>query len=313
LAIAGERTRFALPTGARVYALPLNGFTTAFEERYQFMPAADLPADWLLGLPMLMERPGGGWAAVTEADMDEYAGLYLTPTSTPSILSARLAPLPKEPKLAVRATLPHASPWRVVMAADRADQLIESDLVLNLNKPCVLKDTSWIKPGKTTFPWWNGFVLDGVKFKPGLNTATTKYYLDFCAANGIEYHSLDGLDNIAWYGGTIVPYEGADPTKALPGIDLPEVLAYAKAKGVKLRIWMNWRAAEKYMTKAFPLYKEWGRRRGDARLPGTRRPGDEPLGPRGGQAGGGESAHGHAAQLSEADRPGADLPEPAHP
>jgi alpha-glucosidase len=258
LAIAGERTRFALPAGTRVHALPLNGFTTAFEKRYQVTPAADLPADWLLGLPMLMERPGGGWAAVTEADVDEYAGLYLAPTSTPPTLAARLSPLPKEPKLAVRATLPHASPWRVVMVADRAGRLIESDLVLNLSKPCALKDTTWIKPGKTTFPWWNGFVLDGVKFKPGLNTATTKYYLDFCAANGIEYHSLDGLDNVAWYGGTIVPYAGADPTKALPDIDLPEVLKYAKAKGVRLRLWMNWRAAEKHMARAFPLYKQWG-------------------------------------------------------
>jgi alpha-glucosidase len=258
LAIAGERTRFALPAGTRTYALPLNGFTTSYEKRYQLRPAAELPADWLLGLPLLLERPGGGWAAITEADVDEYAGLYLAPTAAPATLSARLSPRPKEPNLAVRAPLPHASPWRVVMAADRAGRLIESDLVLNLSKPCALTDTSWIKPGKTTFPWWNGFVLDGVTFQPGLNTATAKHYLDFCAANGIEYHSLDGLDNVAWYGGTIVPYRGADPTKALPDIDLPGVLAYAKSKGVRLRLWMHWGAAEKHMARAFPLYKAWG-------------------------------------------------------
>jgi alpha-glucosidase len=259
LAIARERTRFVLPAGARAFVLPLNGYTTSFEKIYQVKPAAELPADWLLGLPLLFERPGGGWAAITEADLDEYAGMYLAPTTAdPPTLSARLSPLPKEPKLAVRAPLPHASPWRVVMAADRAGRLIESDIVLNLSKPCALKDISWIKTGKTTFPWWNGYHEDGVSFKPGLNTATMKYYLDFCAANGIEYHSLDGVDNIAWYGGTIVPYKGADPTKALPDIDLPEVLRYAKAKGVRLRIWMHWQAAEKYMEKAFPLYHEWG-------------------------------------------------------
>jgi alpha-glucosidase len=191
--------------------------------------------------------------------VDEYAGLYLAPTAAaPGTLSGRLSPLPKEPKLAVRATLPHASPWRVVMAADRAGRLIESDLVLNLSKPRALKDVSWIKPGKTTFPWWNGFDLKGVAFKPGLNTATAKHYLDFCAANGIEYHSLDGLDNVAWYGGTIIPHGGGDPTKALPDIDLPEVLKYAKSKGVRLRMWMHWKAAEAHVAKAFPLYKKWG-------------------------------------------------------
>ena len=259
LAVAGERTRFALPKGTRAYALPLNGFTTSHEKRYEVRPVAELPADWLLGLPLLLERPGGGWAAITEADVDEFAGMYLAPTpGAPGTLSARLSPLPKEPKLAVRATLPHASPWRVVMAADRAGRLIESDIVLNLNKPCAIKDISWIKPGKTTFPWWNGYDLEGVKFKPGQNTATHKHYIDFCAANGIEYHSLDGLDNIAWYGGTIVPYTGGDPTKAIPDIDLPELVKYAKAKGVRLRIWMHWGAAEKHMAKAFPLYKEWG-------------------------------------------------------
>ena len=259
LSIAGERTRFALPKETRSFALPLNGFTTSYEKFYRDGPVAELPADSLIGLPLLLQLPAGGWAAITEADLDEFAGLYLAPTpDAPTTLSGRLSPLPKQPKLAVTSKLPHASPWRVVMIADKAGKLIESDIVLNLNKPSAFKDTSWIKPGKTTFPWWNGFHLDGVKFKPGLNTETVKHYLDFCAANGIEYHSLDGLDNIAWYGGTIVPYKGGDPTQAIKEIDLPEVIKYARAKGVRLRIWMHWGAAQKHMAKAFPLYKEWG-------------------------------------------------------
>jgi len=83
-----------------------------------------------------------------------------------------------------------------------ANRLIESDLVLHLSKPCALKDTSWIKPGKTTFPWWNGFVLDGVNFKPGLNTATTKYYLgDIAGATdftfGAAFNRLQMAQNVA--------------------------------------------------------------------------------------------------------------------
>ena len=121
-----------------------------------------------------------------------------------------------------------------------------------------LADTSWIRPGKTTFPWWNGFYEDKVPFQMGLNTETAKYYIDFCAEAGIPYHSLDGKGNTAWYGGPIVPYEGADITRGVAGLDLQEVLRHAATKGVKIRLWMNWRAAEAHMDRAFPLYRDWG-------------------------------------------------------
>jgi alpha-glucosidase len=115
-----------------------------------------------------------------------------------------------------------------------------------------------VKTGKTTFPWWNGFYEEKVDFKPGLNTATAKHYIDFCAEAGIPYHSLDGVANTAWYGGPIVPYKGAEPTKGVEGLDLAEVLRYAKSKSVRIRLWMNWKAAEAHMEKVFPLYREWG-------------------------------------------------------
>lgn len=257
LAVKQERTEFHVPADARAFALPLNGFTTSYEKRYQPKPVGELPKDWLLGLPLLLECPGGTWAAITEANVDEFAGLYLKPSGE-GLLSARLSPLPKEPGVAVRHSLPHGSPWRVVMLGDRVGRLVESDIVLALSEPCAVKDTSWVKTGKTTFPWWNGFYEEKVDFKPGLNTATAKHYLDFCAEAGIPYHSLDGVGNAAWYGGPIVPYEGADITKAIDGLDLPEVLKYAKSKGVRVRLWMHWKAAETHMEKAFPLYREWG-------------------------------------------------------
>ena len=144
------------------------------------------------------------------------------------------------------------------MLGDRVGALVESDIVLTLNDRCAIEDTSWIKSGKTTFPWWNGFYEEHVPFKPGLNTATAKHYIDFCAASGIPYHSLDGVGNTAWYGGPIVPYQGADPTQAIEGLDLPEVLQHAKSKGVRIRLWMNWKAAEAHMQRSFPLYREWG-------------------------------------------------------
>ena len=259
LAITGERTRIRMPGNALAYALPLRGFTTSHEARYQHKAVAEIPADWLLGLPLLAELPDVGWLAVLEANLTDYAGMYLArEAESGAVLGSRLSPRPGEPKVAVRAALPHQSPWRAFLIADKVERLVESDLVLNLNAPCALDDTSWIRPGKTTFPWWNGFHEDKASFEMGLNTETARYYIDFCALAGIPYHSLDGKENAAWYGGPIVPYEGADITQGTPGLDLREVLRYAASKGVKIRLWMHWRAAEAQMDRAFPLYREWG-------------------------------------------------------
>ena len=257
LAIARELTEFRFSAKAKAFALPLNGFTTSYEERYAVKAAGELPKDWLLGLPLLLECPGGIWVAVTEANINEFAGLYLTPSGD-GLLTARLSPLPNESDVAVRHALPHVSPWRVLMIGDHIGRLVESDIVLNLSEPCAIEDTSWIKTGMTTFPWWNGYYEKNVSFEPGLNTDTAKHYIDFCAEAGIPYHSLDGVGNTAWYGGPIVPYEGADPTTPIDGLDLPEVLKYAQSKGVRIRLWMNWRAAAAFMEKAFALYQEWG-------------------------------------------------------
>jgi alpha-glucosidase len=259
LAIVGERTRIHLPDDAVAHALPLDGYTTSHEARYQKKRVNEFPGDWLLGLPMLAELPGTGWLAVMEANLTDYAGMYLArDAGAGAVLMTRLSPRPGDPSIAVRARLPHESPWRTFLIADRVERLVESDLVLNLNAPCALGDTSWIRTGKTMFPWWNGFYEEKVPFKMGLNTETAKYYIDFCAEAGIPYHSLDGLDNVAWYGGTIVPYAGADITRGIAGLDLREVLRYAATKGVKIRLWMHWQAAVKHMDRAFPLYREWG-------------------------------------------------------
>jgi alpha-glucosidase len=259
LAIAREQTEFALPRDAQAYALPLNSFTTSFEGRYQKKLVREIPKDWLMGLPLLVECPGAGWAGITEANLTDYAGMYLANRGdAPGVLVSRLSPRPDEPNVAVRASLPHDSPWRVVLLGASPGSLIESDVIFNLNAPCAIADTSWIHPGKTTFPWWNDYSLPDVSFRPGLNTATMKHYIDFCAEAGIPYHSLDGYQNIGWYGCQIGPHTPADITKAVPAIDLPEVIRYAQAKGVKLRLWLHWEDVKGQMDRAFPLYHAWG-------------------------------------------------------
>jgi len=259
LELAEELTEFAFPAAAVATALPLAGFTTSHEARYERRGVGEIPADWLVGLPLLVELPGVGWAAVLEANLTTYAGLYLARGKGPdAYLTSRLSPRPGEPGIAVRAHLPHESPWRLVLVGDDLRQLLESDTVLKLNAPSAIADTAWIRPGLTTFPWWNDYFEPGVPFELGLNTETAKYYIDFCAEYGIPYHTLDGFNGQAWYGGSIVPYEGADITRGADGLDLHAVIAYARQKGVRLRLWMHWQAAQRHMARAFPLYRAWG-------------------------------------------------------
>ena len=168
LELAEELTEFNFPAAAVATALPLAGFTTSHENLYERRPLPNIPQDWLIGPPLLVELPGTGWTAVLEANLKDYAGMYLARADVKSTtLVTRLAPRPDEPKLAVRAILPHLSPWRVILFAPQAEELIESDLLLKLNLPSEIADTSWIRPGKTTFPWWNDFYEAGCAVQDG--------------------------------------------------------------------------------------------------------------------------------------------------
>jgi alpha-glucosidase len=253
-----ELSTFAFTGRPTAWTLPVPSYTTHYEFYYHPMPVTAVAPDAILALPLLLEYPDKTAVAVTEADLTDYAGMYLGAASAPGALVSCLSPRLDLPGIKVKAALPHDTPWRVLMIGDAPGRLVESNLVRTLNPPSAIADTSWIKPGKTTFPWWNGFDSGDAGFPLGLDTRTAKYYIDFCARHGIPYHSLDGKDNIAWYGGTIVPYTGQGITRGLPGLDLPEVIAYAKKKGVRIRLWMNSGGARAHMETAFPLYEKWG-------------------------------------------------------
>ncbi|MBX3443735.1 MAG: glycoside hydrolase family 97 protein [Planctomyces sp.] len=257
-----ELTELTFSDDAIAHLLPLNGYTTSYEKHYETRPVSQVGPQTLIGLPLLVHRPLEGnplWIGVTEANLIDYAGLYLAEAEgRPGTLAARLSPLPgRRDGLKVSASLPHSTPWRVLLLGDDPGRLIESNLVFHLSEPSKIADPSWIRPGRTTFPWWNGYVLEGADFQPGVNTATMKRYIDFCAEQGIEYHSLDGLD-VAWYGGPIAPNGPTDITTAVPEIDLPDVLDYAKRKGVRLRLWMHWIALQRQLDEALPVYEQWG-------------------------------------------------------
>jgi alpha-glucosidase len=256
--IERELTQFRYPKDATIYPLILDGFQTPYEDEYQVRQVSGIHHDWLIGLPLLANVPGVGWVAVTEADIDNYAGMYLRKDPQPFALHAELAPRVDQPGIAVDTDAPFATPWRVLLIGDQPGRLIESNIILNLNPPSEIADTSWIRPGKSAWDWWSGEAAPSVSFKPGMNTATMKHYIDFASASGFPYMLIDAGWALADRKGSQDYAAVADITRVTPEIDMPELLRYAKEKNVRLWLWSHWTSVDKYMNQAFPLFEQWG-------------------------------------------------------
>ena len=257
--LTDEHTEFTLTGNPLVRALLLPNYTSSHENEYTISPLQEIKEDTLMDMPALFEFPGNIFLAITEAALLDYAGMYLTRHN--NRLRGVLSPLPGQSAIKVKANLPHNSPWRVLMISDRIGALIESNILTSLNTPCKINDVSWIKPGKTTFPWWNGNVVPDTINAPGNNFVTNKYYIDFCARNKLEYHSVVEYGLHEWYvndGAGFQPGPHADVTKAVPGLDMKEVCDYAKSQGVGVRVWVHWAALYPKLDSAFAQFERWG-------------------------------------------------------
>ena len=248
-----ENTEFRISKDATTYALVLPHFRTMYESEFLKLPISafgsvnGLSRSNLIGLPLVMDVPGVAWMAITEADMKGNAAMYLTDPnmgwSGKEFLS-RIAP-GDDPEIAVSASLPHHSPWRVLMVGDTPGKLIESNVITSLNPESEIKDTSWIHGGLTAWNWWSGDI--GPDGKSAFTTANMKYYVDFAARSGLPYMLIDA--------GWSVP---GDITQMNGKIDVPEVVRYAASKNVKVWIWLTYTEADRQLEEAFPLYEKWG-------------------------------------------------------
>jgi alpha-glucosidase len=257
--ITDEVNTFNFTQNPKVTALLRENYTTSHEGIYTKATLVALKADTLMDLPALFEFPKGLYMAVTEAALRDYAGMYLIMHN--NILESRLSPLPHQTELKVKATLPHNCPWRVMMISDKPGAFIESNILTNLNEPCKIKDLSWLKPGKTTFPWWNGNAVPDTSFAPGNNYETNMYYVNFCAKYGIEYHSVVEYGLHEWYvndGAGFQPGPHADPSRAVPGLDMQQVCDSAAKKGVGIRVWVHFYALYPKLDETFAQYEKWG-------------------------------------------------------
>lgn len=259
ITITEENTSFQFSSDPQVLAMLFPHYTTSHETEYSNLRLSEIKEDTLIEMPAVFELPGKVYAAITEAGLVNYAGMYLSKHR--GVLVSKLSPLPGQTNIKVKATLPHKSPWRVILLSDRIGALLESNLLTSLNDPCKIKDISWIKPGKTTFPWWNGNVVPDTLNAPGNNFVTNQYYIDFCARNGIAYHSVVEYGLHQWYtddGTNFQPGPHADVTTPVPGLDMKEVCDYARTKGVGVRVWVHWAALYPKLDTAFAVFEKWG-------------------------------------------------------
>ncbi len=261
--LAAEHTEFRVVKDATTWSLLLPNFQSMYESEFVKLPLSAMAnqggvkSSLLAGCPMLLDVPGVGWMAITEADLEGNAGMYLVNPSgvwTGHYLESKLAPQMDHPELAVTGSLPHHSAWRVIQVADTPAGLINSNVLTNLNPPSAIADTSWIKGGKASWDWWSGSLdKDG---KKAFTTENMKFYVDFAAESGFEYMLIDA----GWFA-RMPDGKGrqvADATKMNGKVDVPAVCAYAKTKGVKVLLWSGYEALNRQMDEAFPLYASWG-------------------------------------------------------
>jgi alpha-glucosidase len=219
----------------------------------------ELSPDTLGSIPAVVDADGVK-IAVTDADVEDYPGLWFKGTGEHG-LTGTFPPCPLEEKLerdrdfkvveaadyiaVTRGT--RSYPWRLLGIAETDGDLLTSSLVYLLASPSRVEDTSWIRPGKVAWDWWNANNVYGVDFKSGVNTATYEYYVDFASRYGLQYVILDE----GWY-------RLGDLLSVVPEIDMEELLDYAKAKNVGIIPWVVWKTLDDQFEPAMAQFERWG-------------------------------------------------------
>ena len=236
----------------------------SFEGPYFIEPMTKMGKQRLMYLPVLVDM-GDKKVCITETDLVNYPGMYLYNGDQNTSLESHFATVPNEIEQGghnmlqglVKSRKPYIAelngartfPWRICNIARNDFELLDNDMVFRLSHPNVIGDTSWIKPGKVAWDWWNNWGLYGLDFKPGINNRTYEYYIDFAAANGIEYVILDE--------GWSVNLK-ADLMQVVPEIDLKHLIDYGKERGVGIVLWGGYWAVDRDMDNVFKYYADMG-------------------------------------------------------
>lgn len=256
-----EKTQFNLNANPMALVMYLPEYVNSHEGIYNHIKYNKIAKKRLIEMPATFEFDNNIYLSITEAAIRDYAGMYLIKEKDK--LAGKLSPRLGQEKIKVEIDrFPHRTPWRVISITDRVGGLLETNILTSLNEPCKIEDTSWIKPCRTTFTWWNGNVVPDSTFSPGNNFDTNKYYIDFAARNGLDAHGIYGYAETPWYYDDNFNFGWAGPnadiTKPIPCLDMPRIVEYAKSKGVGIHLWVHWRPLYDKLEEAFALYEKWG-------------------------------------------------------
>ena len=240
-------------------------FYNSFENTYIHIPISQMDPMKLAFLPVLVELKDGKKAVITEADLEDFPGLYLRNENGNTGFSAVHAGYPKTREQGGHNNLQwivkerenyiaktngkRSFPWRCVVISESDKELADSDLVYLLGAPSRVKDVSWIQPGKVAWDWWNAWNIYGVDFPAGINNDTYKYYIDFASQYGIEYVILDE----GW-----AVNKKADLFQVVPEIDIKELVDYGTERNVGIVLWVGYAAIDKDMEHVCQHYSDMG-------------------------------------------------------
>lgn len=267
IVIKNEVAEFAFPGEPSAYFPEIakhdgDMFQTSFEDTYNFKKVSEFPTTSLSYSPVLIVPQTNPKIAITESDLEEYPGMFVTGTGT-STLKAVFAGYPEEEKISwaeysQKQVAKHADfiaktkgtrsfPWRVLLIAEQDKDLPSNDIVYRLGSPSRVPDVSWVKPGNITDEWIIDVNLFNVPFKAGRNTASYMYYIDFAKRFGYDRIMMDA----GWS-------DNNDLLKVVPTINMDSLVAYAKEQGVKIAMWTLALTLNRQLDSALEQFNKWG-------------------------------------------------------
>lgn len=234
----------------------------AYQNVYDIIPLSKAQPK-LAFLPVTVDC-GSVKLTLLESDLEAYPGMFVQSQQGKYGLKGVFAPYPAKTDFypwrkqeyvtettdfISRSRGSRSYPWRVLAITEKDTDMPVNNLVYALASPNRIGDTSWIKTGKVAWDWWNDWNLKGVPFKAGINMDTYKYYIDFASRNGLEFIVLDE----GWYD----PKSG-DMLTVIPELDLTELIAYGKSKGVEILLWTVFNVLDSQLEAACKKYADMG-------------------------------------------------------